>query len=126
MLDRAKGKTEAKAALRAGLRVGANIFLKEAKARVPVDTGRLKSSLRVKAPKRSRKFKDDVRLMVTSSKSNNLFTGQAYYGGMVEYGTVKMAAKPFIRPAFKAKQEEAVKAIGSKVGSEVEKRMKGK
>lgn len=35
----------------------------------------------------------------------------AYYWRFVEFGTVKMSARPFLRPAFEAKKFEAVEAI---------------
>jgi HK97 gp10 family phage protein len=35
----------------------------------------------------------------------------AYYWRFVEFGTVKMAARPFLRPAFEAKKMQAVEAI---------------
>ena len=35
----------------------------------------------------------------------------AFYARFVEFGTVKMAARPFMRPAFEAKKGEAVDAI---------------
>lgn len=38
-------------------------------------------------------------------------TKDAYYWRFVEFGTVKMAARPFLRPAFEAKKMDAVEAI---------------
>lgn len=35
----------------------------------------------------------------------------AYYWRWVEFGTVKMRARPFLRPAFETKKQEAVRAI---------------
>lgn len=35
----------------------------------------------------------------------------AYYWRFVEFGTVKMAARPFLRPAFEAKKLDAIEAI---------------
>ena len=43
-------------------------------------------------------------------KKGNL-SQDAYYASMVEFGTSKMAARPFMRPAFEAKKEAAVTAI---------------
>lgn len=55
----------------------------EARQRVPVDTGRLKEGIRVE---QQGKFA----WRVTSKK---------FYGRFHEYGTVKMAAHPFMTPA---------------------------
>lgn len=37
--------------------------------------------------------------------------GAAWYAHMVEYGTVNMAARPFMRPAFEARKADAVEAM---------------
>lgn len=34
---------------------------------------------------------------------------EAFYGRFLEFGTSRMAARPFLRPAYDAKKEEAVK-----------------
>lgn len=38
-------------------------------------------------------------------------TGDAFYFRFVEFGTVKMAPRPFMRPAFDVKKEAALQAI---------------
>jgi HK97 gp10 family phage protein len=43
-------------------------------------------------------------------KKGNL-SQDAYYATWVEFGTAKMAARPFMRPAFEAKKAEAIQAI---------------
>lgn len=40
---------------------------------------------------------------------------KAFYGRFVEHGTSKMAAKPFIRPAYDAKREEAMQAARTRL-----------
>lgn len=42
---------------------------------------------------------------------------KAYYAHMVEFGTVKMSARPFMRPAFDAKKGEAVEAMKAKIAA---------
>lgn len=44
----------------------------------------------------------------------------AYYWRFVEFGTVKMAAQPFLRPAFEAKKLEAVEAIRRYMAERIE------
>jgi HK97 gp10 family phage protein len=41
-----------------------------------------------------------------------VFSKKAWYGRLKEYGTKKMAATPFLRPAFETKKDEALKEIG--------------
>ena len=43
----------------------------------------------------------------------------AFYGGFVENGTSKMAARPFLRPSYDAKRTEAIKAVNDKLRDEV-------
>jgi HK97 gp10 family phage protein len=39
----------------------------------------------------------------------------AWYARLLEFGTSKMAAKPFIRPAYEAKRVEAGAAVSEKI-----------
>lgn len=41
-----------------------------------------------------------------------VFKKDAYYGRFIEYGTKKKSARPFLRPAFETKKDEALKEIG--------------
>lgn len=51
-------------------------------------------------------------------KKGNL-SQDAYYAAFVEFGTSKMAARPFLRPAFEAKKSEAVKAIRDYIAARI-------
>ncbi len=62
-----------------------DVGVNEAQARVPVDTGALKASITGKAGLKQASF----------SAGND----QVKYAAFVEYGTVKMAAQPFMTPA---------------------------
>jgi len=64
-----------------------------ARSRVPVDTGRLRDTIRVTRLKGDPKL--DIRVYAGSREK-----GGAFYAHMIEYGTVKMKAKPFLRPAL--------------------------
>jgi HK97 gp10 family phage protein len=79
------------------VRTVAKKVLAEAKMLVPVDEGELKKSLKIRRAKRSRKLKNQVVDQVFTGEG--FFKGDQYYGGFVEYGTVKMSARPFLRPA---------------------------
>lgn len=47
--------------------------------------------------------------------------GNAFYGRFIEFGTSKTAAKPFLRPAFDAKKEEALAIFKEKLAANIEK-----
>ena len=100
---------------RQALRAGAKIIAKEAKLRAPVDTGELKSKIKVWALKRSRK-KIGV-LVGTSAKE---YTGDQFYASFLEWGTSKMPAKPWLGPAAEAKGPEAAAVVGKTLADGIE------
>jgi HK97 gp10 family phage protein len=73
---------------------GATIILAEAQANCPVDTGFLRDSAFMQISE------DDVEIGF-----------EAPYASYVEFGTYKMAAQPFLRPAFDEMEDEALSAI---------------
>lgn len=76
-----------KKALRPAARTVAKMVLVQAKAEVPEDTGRLLSELRVKAKKRTRRHPYTVG--VTVGFADDLFKGDTFYAGFMEFGTRK-------------------------------------
>jgi len=97
-LDKTMATMEAKVqkkVARHAMRVAAkSIILPAAKRRVPVLSGALKRSLKVKAMKRSRS-----RIGVAVEAGDGFFKGEQYYSGMVEFGWKSAPAHPFLRPA---------------------------
>lgn len=111
------------------MRKGANVIAKEAKARARVRTGNLQKRIAVRKRKRRPpgvalaysvgvlggasatygNTKGNRRKGIVGQKYQKEST--AYYWRFLEFGTEKLAAKPFLRPAFDSKAEEAVKAI---------------
>lgn len=92
------GRNGSRRALRKGLRQGANVVMKEARQRVRKKTGVTKKSIRVKD--QGLKFED-----MTFS------VGVNYVGRFLEFGTSKMPAYPFLRPAAENKATEAVNVM---------------
>lgn len=78
------------------LETAAGYVMGSARQKVPVDSGNLRSSIRVT------RLKGDPKLNVRVYAGNRKRRGEggAFYAHMVEFGTVKMPAKPFLRPAF--------------------------
>lgn len=127
----ALGPRIAKKVIRQSLRQAGKIVQTEAKSNAPVDTGRLRKSIRVRAFKRSRK--ERIGINVQTNSTNNVFKGKTFYGGFLEYGfrrgkrsnEIKRAQKngrtlagdlrqqvpsrPFMKPAFESKKEQAGK-----------------
>ena len=47
----------------------------------------------------------------TVKRGKSIVNLDAYYGRFVEFGTSKMSARPFVRPAFEAKKDAAIEAM---------------
>jgi HK97 gp10 family phage protein len=105
-------KAEQRKVSKKAVRAGAVVFRDAIRASAPVRTGRLKKSVSVDTAKGSLtagvKFKK-VRVIRKSKKGK---TKQAlpFYWWMIENGTSKMSAKPFVRPAFDANVKKAEEA----------------
>jgi len=106
-------------------RAGAKVIADDAKARVPVRTGLLRKSIApVKKSKRYTK-QGHVSYLVTARKKTKFrvagrignqavqirATGYAFYAHMVEFGTVKMPPRPFMRPAFEGSAQKSIDAF---------------
>ena len=101
--------------LRGAVNAGATVIKAEAKVRAPALSGILKRSLyqkqiREKSNLLLQTFFVGVR-QGRSSKKTKKGVLDAFYARFVEFGTSKMPAHPFMRPAFEAKKEAAVQAI---------------
>ena len=115
--------------LRGAVNAGATVIKTEAKARAPALTGVLKRALyqkqiREKSNLLLQTFFVGVR-QGKSSKKTKKGVIDAFYARFVEFGTSKMPARPFMRPAFESKKEAAVQAIKdyltTRIPNEIEK-----
>jgi HK97 gp10 family phage protein len=123
-------KNVARNVLRGSVSAGAKIIADEAKAKAPTYTGSVtkghpppgtlkRSIVRKQIKELSDLTKQTFVVAVRKGKkyqkqgkSGNL-SQDAFYATWVEFGTSKMAAKPFLRPAFEAKKNEAVDAMAA-------------
>lgn len=128
----------AKNALRSAVNAGATVIKKEAIGRAPRDTGALQANLyqkqiREQSGDSRQTFYVGVRKGVAkyantkanrrSGKVGKVYEndGTTFYWKFLEFGTSKMAARPFLRPAFDMKKEDAVAAIGAKLDERIQK-----
>jgi len=120
LLDELPAKLRNKA-LRPGLRDGAKTIAVLAKTLCSVgETKRLRRSIKVRAAKR--KKKDVQSFLVTTGLSSNLFSGQAYYGGVVHYGSQKNKhPNPFLERAADLGGPAAITRIQARIIAELEK-----
>jgi len=86
------------------IRASAKPIIQEAKALVPKDSKSLSKSIGIT------KFKTRKKSLVWFSVSPRRGKNwDGFYGRFIEFGTVKMSAKPFMRPAFEKKSAETIK-----------------
>jgi HK97 gp10 family phage protein len=124
--------------LRAAVNAGAGVIKKEAIAKAPEDTGALKANfyqkqIREQSGPMQQTFYVGVRKGVAKYASNkaNKRSGKAgkaykddgttFYWRFMEFGTSKLAPRPFLRPAFDIRKEDAVAAIGAKLDERIQK-----
>ena len=85
---------------------------------VPIDSGNLKTAIRAQKKKSPSKWlgkyqvninpKGKITVLGRGKKGRSTAT---YYGRMVEEGTSKQSAQPFMRTAFALKKQEAVRVF---------------
>lgn len=127
-------------ALRNALNAGARVFRDEAKRLAPVlklstyaggsaarravrKPGTLRDAIRVRTSKLARRA-GDVGVFVNVRPAKGAARGaksqnDPFYWRFVEFGTKKMGAKTFLRPAT-AKQPDALRAVEQKIGPAVQ------
>ena len=95
----------------------AELVAEEARRLVPVLTGELRDSIIISERQLGGAFKMNmrtltaVRLYVGPRKGAGYPNG--YQGHMIEFGTVKMAAQPFMRPAFDNTRAEVFRLMAA-------------
>lgn len=107
--------------LRAAVAAGARVVAAEARKNAPVDTGTLRRAVYSKQIREeSNMTQQTFYVGARFGKREQAKNRDAYYFPFVEFGTAKMAAKPFMRPAFEATKEQAAEAIKDKLAQRVE------
>lgn len=111
---------------RAGVAAGAGLIARAAKAKAPILTGNLKKNIITKRippgeTNMTSEYIVTVRQGKLTQKQKAKGLQDAYYGRFVEHGTAKMAAKPFLRPAYDENKEKAVEAIKERIAARLEK-----
>lgn len=90
-----------------------------AQEKAPVLSGRLRTSI-VVGTQLTRRQKADAKRQTTYFAEVHVGTASGH-GIPQEFGTVDHAAQPFMRPAWDANQNGALKIIGDDLGNEIEK-----
>jgi len=123
-MQRLAEKTQ-KRIVQKAMKKGAARVRKAAKRRVPVETGLLKKSLGSKVARRKR---DKVVVGIIGPRTgfkkqmpDGSYRNPVRYAHLVELGTKRAGAKPFLRPAFEQERDGAVADIRKKLWEELRK-----
>ena len=124
--------------LRSAVSAGAKVILDEAIRRAPQgETGNLRKALyRYRSRSQSGRGQETFLVGVRKGKKNYVDSaknrrlnrvgkkytveGEAYYWRFIEFGTSKMPARPFLRPAFESKKNQAVETIKNRLAVAIE------
>ena len=130
------GPRVARNALRSAVSNGAAVIRDEAKVLAPMSVpgeksakqsppGTLKRAIAIKRDRDSRdvfaaKYSVFVRSAGNAKGVKAYGRLDAFYAKFLEFGTSKMAARPFLRPALDHKKEAAVAAIGARLDEKIQ------
>ena len=124
--------------LRSAVSAGAKVIVDEAKRLAPQgETGNLRKALyRYRSRSQSSRGQETFLVGVRKGKKNYVDSaknrrlnrvgkkytveGEAFYWRFVEFGTSKMPARPFLRPAFESKKNQAVETIKNRLAVAIE------
>jgi HK97 gp10 family phage protein len=114
----------------------AAVFRDEAKSLAPVATGNLRDhisifkraadgntahyAIGVRPIKLNAKSKKVLRILKRATGKRTSIVGDPYYWRFIEFGTSKMAARPFLRPAFESQKSAALETFRTKLADGVE------
>jgi HK97 gp10 family phage protein len=107
---------DAAEAVRPAAQAGAQVLYDEVKVRVPVRTGTLSQSIYQVFSKDNSASKNAVYHISWNAK-------KAPHGHLVEFGTSRAPARPFLRPAYDAAVASALKAANERWIAETRKKM---
>ena len=113
--------------LRAATSKGAAVIRKKARELAPVDTGEMRKDIQQKREKTSSDNIASYSVYTRSGKRSRL-SGKArnvdkdsFYWKFQEFGTAKMPAQPFMRPAFESEKEKAIDELGTELDKRIQK-----
>lgn len=131
LIKKLKGLSTAtqKKIVRPSVTKAVRVIAKDAKGRAPKDTGLLKKSIgqRVKTYRSGNisgivgprsGFKRTVEI-----DGKAVIKNPTKYSHLVEFGTSRKAARPFLRPALEAKKSEAVRIMTTEINANIKKQI---
>jgi HK97 gp10 family phage protein len=126
---RALGADMAGKVARQATAAGAGVVRKAARQNAPKDTGNLQAAIVMKRERQTRLTEEYV-VAVRKGKSRDVKAAKrgegrlgkdAFYARFMEFGTVKMPAQPFLRPALEENVQAATDAIAKRLKQRIDK-----
>ncbi|WP_372804376.1 HK97-gp10 family putative phage morphogenesis protein [Paracoccus seriniphilus] len=121
-------KSAGKAVLRRALKKAAQPTADLARSMAPVKTGKLAKSVIVGTRLDGRQARIHRRMFRDDKAAVEMFVGPSYlrgdggrHGHLVEFGTSKMAARPFMRPAWDQDKHAMLERLSDELWAELEK-----
>ncbi len=115
----------ARNALRSAVNAGATKIRKQAQQNAPMDSGLLKKNIYQRQIREaSGPERQTFAVGVRSGRARNKDGSKKelpYYWRFMEFGTSKLPAAPFLRPAFDAQKDAAIQAIADKLDERIQK-----
>lgn len=113
-------------ALRNAVSAGAEVIRAEAARRAPVYAGKVGKGHPAPGTLKASIYKASMPDESTATREvwKVDVRRRAYYAHMVERGTVKMSPRPFMRPAWDSKKDEALDVIRTRIAQAVRAAMK--
>lgn len=116
----AMGPDLARNALKGAVGSAARLVANEAGVTNPDDTGRTDRAIYTKMVKAETSDSQATYIVgVRSGRREQKKDRNAWYWRLVEFGTSKMPARPFMRPAFESKKAEALELIGKRIAARI-------
>jgi HK97 gp10 family phage protein len=100
----------AKKIIKKGQRAGAKLLAAEMRKNVPVKSGALKKTIKVRAGKRS-KNKTSIQVSIGDN--------EAYYPGFVEFGKKNVPPNPFMKRSSDAVKDQVREAVANAIDVEI-------
>ena len=129
-----------KKGLRTAMRAAANTVKKSAQAKAPVDTGAMRKNITIQAASRTAKRVGGVAFRVgvkggalapgskvrygrsrKGKKGGQAEGGSTWYFRLVELGTSKMPARPFLQPALRDNVSKIIGQVASDINTALDK-----
>lgn len=116
----------ANAGVRPAAQAGSQVYYEEVRLRVPVSAKPHKSGKKIYNPGTLRKAVYQAFVEKESGSGRATYRiswnkSHAFYGRFLERGTSRLAARPFLRPAFYAVNRRALRAVNARLKAEVRK-----